>query len=113
VKKYRISLTLTADEFMRVFPSIRGTGQLDVEEVADRTDVPNFVPAPRATRKRASKVNDTILDRLRKGPAEAAALKQTLADADLSPNSLSTGLAILQKDGRIRRADDGSYELAA
>jgi predicted Rossmann fold nucleotide-binding protein DprA/Smf involved in DNA uptake len=113
VKKYRISLTLTADEFMRVFPSICGNGQLDVEEVADRTEAPNAVPAPKATRKRASKVNDTILDRLRKGPAEAAALKQTLADADLSPNSLSTGLAILQKDGRIRRADDGSYELAA
>ena len=112
MKKYRISLTLTADEFMRVFPSIRGNGQLDVEEVVDRTDAPNPVPAPKATRKRASKVNDTIIDALHKGSADAASLRSSLERAGLSANSLSTGLALLQKDGRVRRNDGGVYELA-
>ena len=103
---------MTSDEFMAVFPSIRGKGQLDVEEVAERNTT-DAAPAPRATRKRTSKVNDAILDRLHKGGADAGDLRVTLEHAGLSPNSLSTGLAILQKDGRIRRAGDGSYELAA
>ena len=40
------------------------------------------------------------------------ALKSGLSKAGLSENSLSTGLAILQKDGRVKRNGDGVYALA-
>jgi hypothetical protein len=113
MKKYQVMMTVTADEFVSVFKTLRGNGiAFEVDEVGER-NTSDAVPAPRATRKRTSKVNEAILDRLHKGGADAADLRVSLEHAGLSPNSLSTGLALLQKDGKIRRGDDGSYELAA
>jgi hypothetical protein len=65
--------------------------------------------------KRGSKVVQTILETLRDGGSSGiptSELKSDLERAGLSANSLSTGLAILQKDGKIKRTDTGSYTLA-
>ena len=117
MKKYRVTLTVTADEFMPVFAKLRGV-HMDVEEIAPQNgadkDMRDAEPVHR--RKRGSKVVDTILKTLEEaGPngAEIKELKMDLGRAGLSENSLSTGLAILQKDGRVKRADDGYYSLAA
>ena len=64
---------------------------------------------PVQRRKRGSKVVETILEALKDGEADIPALKSGLSKAGLSENSLSTGLAILQKDGRVKRNGDGVY----
>jgi hypothetical protein len=60
---------------------------------------------------RGSKVNDTIIASLQSGPLSAKQLKQGLEDAGMSPGSLSTGLAALQKARVIERVGDGLYGL--
>ena len=77
---------------------------------------PIYEPA-RTRAKRGSKVVDTILQELDGGMRSVHDLKKALTKAGLSENSLSTGVAILQKDGRISRDASGNYiahqELAA
>ena len=105
MKKYRISMVVTAEDFMEIFPGIQNATVFTVDEIL-ATDKSAPAPAPRAVRKRTSKVNETILQALNGGMARTAELKKALSDAGLSENSLSTGLAILQKNGQIRRVGD-------
>ena len=116
MKKYKVTLTVTADEFMPVFAKLRGV-HMDVEEIPPQNGADKDVRAePVHRRKRGSKVVDTILKTLEEAGPNGAELKELRSDlgrAGLSENSLSTGLAILQKDGRVKRADDGFYSLAA
>jgi hypothetical protein len=61
---------------------------------------------------RGSKVNTTILETLRGGNRTVKELKTALGDAGLSPGSLSTGLAALQRSKEVERIEDGLYGLA-
>jgi predicted Rossmann fold nucleotide-binding protein DprA/Smf involved in DNA uptake len=81
---------------------------------ADEAAPPKEAPKPaRATRaKRVSKVNTAIENALQTGPKSARDLKQALEDAHLSPGSVSTGLAQLQKSGQVERLGGGLYGLA-
>ena len=67
--------------------------------------------APRGKRK--SKVVEIILDMVGHGHASASDLRGALSRAGMSESSLSTGLAVLQKSGQIKRGDDGDYYLSA
>jgi hypothetical protein len=60
---------------------------------------------------RGSKVNTTIIEALQAGPRTLKELKDALAAADLSPGSLSTGLAALQRSREVERIEDGLYGL--
>ena len=80
----------------------------EIKKIVDKTDRSGLeeidqsaMRAPRGKRK--SKVIDTILSVLQNGMADAAQLKQALAAQGLSESSLATGLAILQKEGKITR----------
>jgi hypothetical protein len=66
---------------------------------------------PRAAR--GSKVNDTVLAALQGGTKTTKELKSALEEAKLSPGSLSTGLAALQRSNQVTRIEDGLYGLAA
>ena len=118
---YRVSATFSQRELID-FIDANGTVDLKIEAVPDAVsqgdDNPVATPArasrarPVQRRKRGSKVVETILEALKDGEADIPALKSGLSKAGLSENSLSTGLAILQKDGRVKRNGDGVYALA-
>ena len=62
---------------------------------------------------RGSKVNDTIVASLQSGPKSAKELKEELERAGMSPGSLSTGLAALQKNRTVERVGEGLYSLVS
>ena len=107
---YRVTLEFTRDQFLRFVESVPGKLSMTVESVREAEAEP--VAAPKTRGPRGSKVNDTILETLKAGPSTVAGLKQALEAKGLSAGSLSTGIAALQKNDRIRRGDNG-YELAA
>lgn len=109
---YRVTATFNEKELLN-FINVNGSVGVKIEAVGE-PDTPVQARRPKAVtrRKRGSKVFETILDRLSKGEAVAADLRSSLEAAGLSPSSLSTGLALLQKNGKIRRSDGGSYALA-
>lgn len=122
---YRVTATFSEKELLN-FINVNGSVGVKIEAVRDPdTESPYGFDSPiqaaarrrpmaaKATRrKRGSKVFEAILDRLSKGEAVAADLRSSLEAAGLSPTSLSTGLALLQKNGKIRRGAEGSYTLA-
>ena len=110
--KYKISMTLSAEEFMAVFPRIGGNVQLEIKKIEDSAAPPR---APRASSNGSGKVsvNDAILQALDNGPASVGALKEALLSAGKSAASLSTGIAALTKSGKIERSGDGEYAKAA
>ena len=112
--KYKISMTLSAEEFMAVFPRIGGNVQLEIKKIED-SDAPKAPRAPRASSNGSGKVsvNDAILQALDNGPASVGALKEALLSAGKSAASLSTGIAALTKSGKIERSGDGEYAKAA
>lgn len=65
--------------------------------------------APRGPR--GSKVHDSIIRRLRSGSSSLKELRGALEADGLAPNSVSTGLALLQKSGQVERIGDGVYAL--
>ena len=88
-----------------------GSHSPKIEKIIDKTVSeeldPSAMSAPRGKRK--SKVIESIINRLKElGTGNASQLRHALAAARLSESSLSTGLAILQKSGQIKRDDDGS-----
>ena len=109
--KYKISMTLSAEEFMAVFPRIGGNVQLEIKKIEDSAPP----RAPRASSNGSGKVsvNDAILQALDNGPASVGALKEALLWAGKSAASLSTGIAALTKSGKIERSGDGEYSKAA
>ena len=114
VQKYKVTLTLTADEYMDLAPRL-GSHSPKIEKVTDggggaKLDQ-SAMSAPRGKRK--SKVVETILSTLQDGNALPEALRGALASAGMSESSLSTGLAVLQKSGQIKRDPaDGTYYLS-
>lgn len=110
---YRVTATFNEKELLS-FININGSVGVKIEAVQEDAPVraPRAIKKTATRRKRGSKVIDAILDRLGKGEAAAADLRSSLEEAGLSPSSLSTGLALLQKDGKVRRGDGGSYMLA-
>ena len=110
--KYKISMTLSAEEFMAIFPRIGGNVQLDIKKM-EGPEAPS--KAPRAPRSGGGKlsVNAAIKQRLEKGDATVSELKDALTDAGKSAASLSTGIAALTKSGEIKRSSDGVYALRA
>jgi hypothetical protein len=77
-------------------------------------DAPAKPAVARATRgPRGSRVNTTILQALMEGHGTVKELKAALEAANLSPGSLSTGLAVLQRSKQVQRIEDGLYGLAA
>lgn len=61
--------------------------------------------------RRPSKVNETLLEALQSGERTAKDLRGVLEGAGMSGSSLSTGLAVLQRTGKIERIGDGVYAL--
>lgn len=73
-------------------------------------------PAPvvkKERKQRVSKVNTALLKALESGPQATPTLGAALEAAGLSRNSLSTGLAVLQRENAVTRKEDGTYALAA
>jgi predicted Rossmann fold nucleotide-binding protein DprA/Smf involved in DNA uptake len=71
-------------------------------------------PRPRKgarNRVRGSKVNAVILEALSNASKTVKELKEALEAANLSPGSLSTGLAMLQRSGEVERVGEGRYGL--
>ena len=111
MQKYKVTLTLTADDYMDLAPRL-GSHSPKIEKIVESTGArldPSAMSAPRGKRK--SKVVDTILSTLKEGSAPASSLRSALATRGMSESSLSTGLSILQKSGQISRDTDGSYFL--
>jgi hypothetical protein len=69
-------------------------------------------PSPERRVKRISKVNEAILRVLAKGPQRPPELKAALEEVNLSPGSLSTGLAFLKREGQITSDGEGLWSLA-
>lgn len=126
MKSYRVMLTLTQKELIdfidKNFMSSLTVIPLVEEQAAAEPGTPNprhqdtdaiYTPQRGPRKKRGSKVVETILDALQGGEAgHPNALKAALSNAGMSENSLSTGLAILQKAGTIKRDGNGNYYLA-
>ena len=117
MQKYKVTLILSADEYMDLAPRL-GSHSPKIEKVVERTDddKPTLdseaMAAPRGKRK--SKVVESIINRLKElGGGDASQLRHALTAAGLSESSLSTGLAILQKSGQIKRDGHGTYFLSA
>ena len=117
IQKYKITLTLTADDYMAMIPHL-GSVSPKIEKVVDKTGDEELDPSAMRGRgavirsKRKSKVVDTILSVLQDGAAAANQLRRALAERGMSESSLSTGLSILQKNGSIKRDEDGAYHLS-
>ena len=111
---YKVTLTFTREglvDYLDQNKTFNGTIEaVDPNPDATPTDV---YQTPRAERpKRKSKVVETILSAMREGAVLPETLRGALASVGLSENSLSTGLAILQKGGQIQRDPaDGAYFL--
>lgn len=116
---YRVTATLSQRQLIDYFDA-NGVVEVKIEVVADQptSDMAKAiyndpVILPKKTRRnRGSKVLDVVLNRLNQGEAQSSDMRHALEVEGLSPNSLSTALAVLQKDGRIKRTDGGSYVLA-
>jgi hypothetical protein len=107
--QYRVTAIYTQRELID-FLDANGSAEVKIEVVQDRMTAPQ-TSANGPRHKRGSRVIDIIIDRLQQGPAVAGDMKHALEVSGLSSNSLSTGLAILQKDGRVKRGEGGRYEL--
>ncbi len=115
MNEYTVTIRLNRDQFdhfvenvgplvERLVVTVKQIASADVEPTKV---APTKAAAPRSMR--GSKVNDTIMTTLGSGPQPVKVLKEALENADLSPGSLSTGIAALIKDGRIERVGDGVY----
>ena len=123
MNQYTVTLRLNDQEqFMHFINSVGPVaGQLMVtvtadEEVESAPEQPKPKAEPKVEPKarsiRGSKVNETILAALHNSTLTVKQLKEALEAADLSPGSLSTGIAALQKAGQIERVGEGVYALA-
>lgn len=113
---YRVTIELGDKEFLE-FVRANPKAWMKVEtSVMDRNyNIPAPAPAPeplKPVRKRTSKINEALLDCLTFGTKNVSDLKQALVEKGLSANSLSTGLAALQKSGEVVAKGDGAYALA-
>jgi hypothetical protein len=116
---YSATIKMNSPEQLARF--IEEIGPLVESVVITTTPVERFAsaaPAKAAVAKRValgairgSKVNDTIVTALQNGPTTVKELKQALEAAGLSPGSLSTGIAHLQRSGEIERVGEGSYAI--
>ena len=122
VQKYKVTLTLTADDATWIWLRGRLGGSHEPEDREDRRvhgrpearSVGHVKGAAQGRqKKRKSKVVDTILSTLKEGSVPAASLRSALAARGMSESSLSTGLSILQKSGQIERDPNGNYYLTA
>jgi predicted Rossmann fold nucleotide-binding protein DprA/Smf involved in DNA uptake len=118
MRAYRVSTIFTQQgllEFLDHNLNINVTVQAMPEEQGatverDARPAPDPIYTPERVRaKRKSKVTSAILDSLEKGKGEVADLKAALEEAGMSAASLSTGLAILQKNGTVKRSQAGFY----
>lgn len=116
---YKVTLTLTQEELIKYLNEnktfdgrIEADSRGDLDGATDEGPAELYTPAHAQRPKRKSKVVETILESLKDGESAPEMLRGALSSAGLSENSLSTGLAILQKDGRIKRNDSGNYYLA-
>ena len=105
-------MTLSAEEFMTIFPRIGADVQLEIKKI-DTAPVSKEPRAPRQSSTGKLSVNEAILQTLSDGPASVGKLKEALLDAGKSAASLSTGIAALTKSGKIERTGDGEYAKAA
>ena len=86
---YKVTLAFTREELVDYLDQNK-TFNGTIEAVADATPT-DVYQTPRAERpKRKSKVVETILDALKDGAAGPEMLREALATAGLSENSLST-----------------------
>ena len=110
---YKVTISVTADQFMDILPHVSGL-KIDVKKIDLFSDaLAAKLPGPPKTRTpRGSKVNRTILAALANGPQTTKQLKDALEAADLAPGSLSTGLAALQKSGEVSGHGSGIYAVS-
>jgi len=108
---YNVTLRLSEKQFLSFLDATVAPLPMTIE-VARETTEGAPTPATKLRGPRSSKVNDAILARLKEGPASAAPIKEALEKAGLSAGSFSTGIASLQKSGRIVRNGAGEYVAA-
>jgi hypothetical protein len=119
--EYTVTMRLTdREQFVHFIDNVgpvvdRLVVTVKATEAADAIpDAPVKPAVARTTRAlRGSKVNTTILQALAGGSRTVKELKQALEASSLSPGSLSTGLAVLQRSKQVQRIEDGLYGLAA
>ena len=111
---YKITFTLNKDQLVSFVDTAgpllaKATITVIKDEPADVIRAIHKVKIKRGPR--GSKVNDTILEAMKEGPQTVGALKEALEQAGLSAGSLSTGLAVLQRAGEVKRTSEGVYGL--
>jgi hypothetical protein len=124
MNEYTVTLRLNnREQFMNFVETIGPAVERLVVTVQtdEQVPAPNTGAMPRAQTRhevkkvrtpRGSKVNDIILQALSSGSNTIKELKGALEAAELSPGSLSTGLAALQRSKQVERVGDGLYRLA-
>lgn len=113
---YKVTMTLDKNQLVS-FIDIGGdfVARASIKPITTEHETPPVIEKkPRHGRRgpRGSKVSSTILETLAAGPMPVKGLKEALEKAGMAPGSLSTGLAVLQRAGAIKRASEGVYELA-
>lgn len=117
--QYKVTMTCDRNQLLRFIDLVGLDQRTHVEALPGPSEVPGETLAPMSTPTRrgaprgprGSKVNDAILRTLRTEPQTTKQLRTALESNGLAPGSLSTGLAILQRKGQVRRIGDGLYEM--
>ena len=110
---YSITLKLTEKQLLAFVADLSEPLEMTVKAIAAQTPEEEQAPVKQRRGPRTSKVNDAIVAALKDGARQPNDLKEALQKAGLSPGSLSTGLAALQKSGQVNRDPNGGYFLKA
>lgn len=110
MNKYTVTIELPSKEAFLNFIDHAGPGRMTVA-IESEVQVHSATPMKAPRQLRGSKVNTTIVNALNEGPRTVKQLKEALEGAGMSPGSLSTGLATLQREGHVHRAGEGLYAL--
>lgn len=121
MNQYKYTVTLQLPDREAFFHFVDSIGPL-VERLVVTVDGPpptqtaepeaDAPPPPKARAPRISKVSNAINAALKDGPKTVKQLKEALEAADLSPGSLSTGIATLQRENVLERVGEGLYALS-
>lgn len=112
---YKITMTVDRNQLIRFIDTVGLDQNVSIEALPDDGSTPAApTPVKHDARRgpRGSKVNDAILGALAAGPQSNKQLREALQTAGLATGSLSTGLAILQRQNRVERLGGGLYGLA-
>ena len=112
MKMYKVAVTVSAEQFMNLFPRIGKDFQLEIKEI-DSGQKDLFQNAPkRGGRRKGSKVNDAVLQALANGPQTVKQLKSALENAGLAPGRCRPRSPICRDPARSPARRRGSTTFA-